>query len=235
MLCIKEDSFYQISDASTIYVPLESLEAYNAADGWSDFAMSIQPYDFFIMSYLVRKTYEKDYHHYLTRNVLLLVCENIYWDELLRLMRRCLQTDHFWGETKTDSQIAKEALMNSRGYRIETLNAEDISLNSATVHGYVAPESLTPLGNPDAQVKYGIIVYNLMDTSQRQFCEHMYGEGGEISMYCDRLKSGTLYAYFTFYSDLTNAIVRFADPKVFLTKGEMMEEDYMGSVAKVCV
>ena len=45
-LCIKEDSFYQISDASTIYVHSESLEAYNAADGWSDFAMSIQLYDF---------------------------------------------------------------------------------------------------------------------------------------------------------------------------------------------
>ena len=135
--------------------------------------------------------------------------------------------DGFWGETKTLSETAKEALRDSQKYRIETLNAEEITSNSALVHGYVAPESLSPLGNSNATVKYGIVAYNLLDTSQRKFNEYTDKKGGEISLYCENLKSGTPYAYFTFYSDLTNAIVRFADQKMFTTKGEMLEEDHM--------
>lgn len=109
--------------------------------------------------------------------------------------------DAIWGETISKADAAARLY---KKYKVVTGTAIEITQKSATLLGYVYPETTRPNGEKVSN-DYGIVLVNGDEKTHKQITN---GDGGLIKFRFTDLKKNTTYQYLTYYYDRTYKIIQ---------------------------
>ena len=128
--------------------------------------------------------------------------------------------DNIYGRTVTwDDQRNFYYQKDENGNaKVVTGLSKDITLNSATVRGFISPSiTVSQLNGSSLENEYGIVVVSASDSNDR-YIQKSSGSGGLIEFTFNNLKPNTVYNYRTYYLDKTNVISLLGEIMTFQTK-----------------
>lgn len=128
--------------------------------------------------------------------------------------------DNLYGRTVTwDDQRNFYYQKDGNGNgKVVTGLCKDITLNSATVRGYISPSiTVSQLDGSSLENEYGIVVVSASDQNDRHIQKNS-GSGGLIEFTFNNLKPNTVYNYRTYYLDKTNVISLLGEINTFQTE-----------------